>query len=47
MKMEDNNSIQDLLAQHPRLCGAVFSMCLVLSQAGSALATNGSTGAGP
>lgn len=36
--MSDNDSMNDYLAQHPRMIGAVFTILLLLSQAGSASA---------
>jgi hypothetical protein len=41
--MSETNAIQDYLADHPRMIGALFMLCLLLSQAGAVAAGNGTT----
>lgn len=42
-----NNSARQYLAENPRMLGVLFTACLLLTQAGNALAANGSSTAGP
>lgn len=42
---EDN--LKDYLAEHPRMIGVLFTMFLLLSQAGNALAGSNGAVAGP
>ncbi|WP_313695089.1 DUF7503 family protein [Halorarum halobium] len=44
--MPENTAMAAFLAEHPKLIGALFTMTLLLSQAG-AVAANGSSTAGP
>ena len=41
--MSDTNAVADVLVEHPRLMGALFAVCLLLSKASTAIAGNGST----
>jgi hypothetical protein len=43
---DDNSALVSYLKDNPRMMGALFTIVLLLSQAGGALATN-STTAGP
>lgn len=45
--MADQNRMADYLAENPRMAGVLFTICLLLTQAGNALATGGSTTPGP
>jgi len=45
--MSDHNRMADYLAENPRMAGVLFSICLLLTQAGNVLATGGSTVSGP
>ncbi|WIV66233.1 DUF7503 family protein [Natrialbaceae archaeon AArc-T1-2] len=40
--MSDNDRMHDYLAEHPRMIGALFTLLLLLSQAGSAAASSSS-----
>lgn len=44
--MSDDNPVTAYLAQHPKACGIVFTMCMLLASAGNA-AASGSVTAGP
>lgn len=44
--MSENDSMTDYLAQHPRMIGALFTLLLLLGQAGS-VAAGSSTQVGP
>ena len=44
--MSDNNAMAEFLAEHPKMVGALFTMTLLLSQAGN-VAANASSTAGP
>ncbi|MEF8915243.1 DUF7503 family protein [Natronomonas sp.] len=44
---EDNNAVTNWLAEHPKMTGVLFTMMLLLTQAGSVAATNGSGVVGP
>jgi hypothetical protein len=44
---EDNNAVSNWLAEHPKMTGVLFTMMLLLTQAGSAVAANGTATAGP
>ena len=37
---DSNSSVTAYLAEHPRLMGALFTICLLLSQAGTVAAGN-------
>ncbi|SEH15205.1 hypothetical protein SAMN04487967_1970 [Natronorubrum sediminis] len=41
--MSERNPCTDYLANNPRLIGALFTICLLISQAGTAAAANGGT----
>lgn len=41
--MSDSNALGQFLAEHPRMIGALFVMVLLLTQAGSTVAANGTT----
>ncbi len=41
--MSERNALTEFLADHPRLMGALLTACILLTQAGSAIAANGST----
>lgn len=45
--MSDDNTIQAYLAKHPRLIGILFTLVLLLSQAGTVAAANSSVTTGP
>ncbi|WP_164974831.1 DUF7503 family protein [Halegenticoccus tardaugens] len=45
--MSDKNDMKEYLAAHPKMIGALFTLVLLASQAGSALAANGSGFHGP
>lgn len=46
--MSDNsNELTEYLKNHPRMMGALFTLLLLLSQAGSAVAGNAHTISGP
>ncbi|WP_255167575.1 DUF7503 family protein [Natrononativus amylolyticus] len=38
-----NTSLRSYLAEHPRLMGVLFTICLLLSQAGTVAAGNNGT----
>ncbi|MFQ3318870.1 MAG: hypothetical protein ACI8UR_000532 [Natronomonas sp.] len=42
----DNNAVSNFLAEHPKMTGVLFTMMLLLTQAGS-VAANGTATAGP
>jgi hypothetical protein len=42
-----DDTIAAYLAEHPKLTGVLFTITLLLSQAGTALAGNGSASVGP
>jgi hypothetical protein len=44
---EDNNAVSNWLAEHPKMTGVLFTMMLLLTQAGSAVASNVGGTAGP
>jgi hypothetical protein len=44
--MSDDNKAAAWLAEHPRMTGILFTMMLLLSQAGT-VAANGASNAGP
>lgn len=44
--MSDTN-VADYIAQNPRMAGILFTICLLLSQAGNAAAANATTISGP
>lgn len=39
--MSENDTVTDYLAEHPRMIGGLFTLLLLLSQAGMALAGGG------
>lgn len=41
--MSENDAVTEYLAENPQMVGALFTMCLLLSQAGTVAAGNGST----
>lgn len=41
--MSETNAFTNYLADNPRLIGVVFTICLLLSQAGTVAAGNGGT----
>ncbi len=41
--MSEHNALTEFLADHPRLMGPLLTACVLLAQAGSAIAANGST----
>ncbi|MCU4741603.1 hypothetical protein OB955_22265 [Halobacteria archaeon AArc-m2/3/4] len=41
--MSETNKLTAFLTDNPRLMGVLFTICLLLSQAGSAAAANGGT----
>lgn len=41
--MSETSKLTDFLTENPRLMGVLFTICLLLSQAGSAAAANGGT----
>jgi len=46
--MSDSKAVAEYLAEHPKMTGVLFTMTLLLTQAGSALAgANGAGVAGP
>ena len=45
--MSQSMSVKDTLASHPKLIGMIFTVLLLLTQAGAAAGANGSTFAGP
>ncbi|WP_268899034.1 DUF7503 family protein [Haloarcula rubra] len=42
-----DNTMRDYLAEHPRMAGALFTILLLLTQAGGAVAANNASIAGP
>ena len=44
---DDNGALVSYLKDNPRMMGALFTIVLLLSQAGGALAGNAATTAGP
>ena len=45
--MSDTNPVAAYLAQHPKACGIVFTVCMLLASAGSAAAQTASVCPGP
>lgn len=45
--MSDTNSVSAFVAQHPKMAGALFTMMLLLTQAGGAIAGGASAINGP
>jgi len=45
--MSDNDSLTAYLADHPRMIGALFTLLLLVSQAGSAAANGAQATPGP
>jgi len=44
---ENDNAAAAWLAEHPRMTGVLFTMMLLLSQAGTVVAAGSSAGQGP
>jgi hypothetical protein len=44
---DDNSALVSYLRENPRMMGALFTIVLLLSQAGGALAANASVTSGP
>lgn len=44
--MSDQTRMADYLAEHPKMAGVLFTICLLLTQAGTVMA-GGGTNAGP
>lgn len=44
---QDTTTLAEYLHEHPRMIGALFTVLLLLTQAGSALAAGASSNAGP
>jgi len=47
MSETNDTSMAAFLKDHPRMTGVLFTMLLLLSEAGAAAAANGSTTVGP
>lgn len=45
--MSDNDDMKAFLREHPRMIGALFTILLLVSQAGGALASGATGTAGP
>ncbi|WP_162991486.1 DUF7503 family protein [Halostella salina] len=45
--MSDNSSLKAYLADHPRMIGALFTLVLIASQAGTAAANGAQAVSGP
>jgi hypothetical protein len=43
MSEDDASGLASYLKEHPRMMGALFTMALLLSQAGTVAASNGAT----
>lgn len=43
----DNTTLAEYLSEHPRMIGALFTVLLLLTQAGNTLAAAASSNAGP
>jgi hypothetical protein len=41
---DDNTQMRNFLAQHPKMTGVLFTILLLLTQAGSAMAGSGTIG---
>jgi hypothetical protein len=41
---DDTTQMRNFLAQHPKMTGVLFTILLLLTQAGSAMAGNGTIG---
>jgi len=44
---EDDSAIRSYLAEHPKMMGVLFTLTLLLTQAGSAVAASATVTAGP
>lgn len=44
---DQNKSAREYLAENPRMLGVLFVTCMLLTQAGNALAANSGSTAGP
>jgi len=47
MAMSQSMSVKETVASHPKLIGMIFTVLLLLTQAGAAAGASGSTFAGP
>lgn len=47
MSETDDTTMAEFLKDHPRMTGVLFTMLLLLSEAGAVAATSGSTNVGP
>jgi hypothetical protein len=45
--MSNSTRMQEYLAENPRMCGTLFTICLLLTQAGNVAAAGGGTTQGP
>ena len=45
--MSENNSLKAYLADHPRMIGALFTLMLLLTQAGNAMGAGAQVTTGP
>ncbi|MFC7175747.1 DUF7503 family protein [Halosegnis marinus] len=45
--MSDASSVSEFVAQHPKMAGALFTMMLLLTQAGGVMAGNSNPIVGP
>lgn len=45
--MSEDNKLQTYLAEHPRMIGVLFTLMLLLTQAGSAMGGAGTSTMGP
>lgn len=41
--MSEHNALTEFMADHPRMIGALFALCMLLTQAGAVAAGNGTT----
>lgn len=41
--MSETNALTEFLRENPRMIGVLFTICVLLSQAGTVVAGNGST----
>lgn len=44
---DDTSAVAEFLAEHPKMSGVLFTVLLLLTQAGSVIAGNGSGNPGP
>lgn len=45
--MSESKAVAEYLAEHPKMTGVLFTMLLLLTQAGSVLGASGMSTAGP